>query len=166
MALSNSSQVDQVGNKRLGFVSSAELLISARCRRFPVIRRSLHGFTLVELLVVIAIIGILVALLLPAVLSLLVPFHVVSFMLLLGLLRSSLDVFRRRLIGSPRSNPTRVNIISLCDPWIVLSPCSSFDTIVWMMPYLPDRVGRDIPILYSMEGYVNLFLFMRLGCWI
>ncbi len=67
MALSNSSQVDQVGNKRLGFVSSAELLISARCRRFPVIRRSLHGFTLVELLVVIAIIGILVALLLPAV---------------------------------------------------------------------------------------------------
>ncbi|MCH8841333.1 MAG: DUF1559 domain-containing protein, partial [Planctomycetes bacterium] len=30
-------------------------------------RRSLHGFTLVELLVVIAIIGVLVALLLPAV---------------------------------------------------------------------------------------------------
>jgi len=67
MALSNSRQADQVGNKRLGFVSSAELLIPARCRRFPVIRRSLHGFTLVELLVVIAIIGILVALLLPAV---------------------------------------------------------------------------------------------------
>jgi len=30
-------------------------------------RRALHGFTLVELLVVIAIIGVLVALLLPAV---------------------------------------------------------------------------------------------------
>jgi len=67
MALSNSRQVDQVGNKRLGFVSSAELLIPARCRRFPIIRRPLHGFTLVELLVVIAIIGVLVALLLPAV---------------------------------------------------------------------------------------------------
>ena len=36
----------------------------SRCTRFP---RPLHGFTLVELLVVIAIIGILIALLLPAV---------------------------------------------------------------------------------------------------
>ena len=35
--------------------------------REPVSRRPLHGFTLVELLVVIAIIGILIALLLPAV---------------------------------------------------------------------------------------------------
>ena len=67
MALSNSRQVDQVCHKRLGFVSSTELLIPARCGRFPIIRRPLHGFTLVELLVVIAIIGILVALLLPAV---------------------------------------------------------------------------------------------------
>ncbi|HVU88211.1 MAG TPA: prepilin-type N-terminal cleavage/methylation domain-containing protein, partial [Pirellulales bacterium] len=36
-------------------------------RRQDTIRRPLHGFTLVELLVVIAIIGILIALLLPAV---------------------------------------------------------------------------------------------------
>jgi prepilin-type N-terminal cleavage/methylation domain-containing protein len=50
-------------------VDSGECLFFKRCsvRSSPLIRNFLFGFTLVELLVVIAIIGVLIALLLPAV---------------------------------------------------------------------------------------------------